>query len=48
MYCRKCGKYIYGDAMYCEDCEEMDSFFGESKNAEETPSYTYQRPSYIH
>ena len=46
MYCRKCGKYIYGDAMYCEDCEEMDSFFGESKNAEETPSYTYQRPSY--
>ena len=47
MYCRKCGKYIYNsDAMYCEDCEEMDSFFGESKNAEETPSYTYQRPSY--
>ncbi len=29
MYCRKCGKPVEGDELYCKDCQQQDLFFDE-------------------
>lgn len=49
MYCRKCGKWIDGDAQLCQDCQEdtkqNEEFFSAPKTAAPENSNTYTAPN---
>lgn len=44
MYCRKCGKQIDYDSPLCKECEDLETFFGETP--QEQPSQPSQSAQY--